>query len=108
MAEIDVYQIMNSIPDYFDAEKAQGVSGLVQCSFSGEQASEWVIRIHDQTCTVEQGTTSNPDLTIKADAKDEVKLLTGQLDPMRAYMLGKIKVFGDLALGMKLVNFFKR
>jgi len=27
---------------------------------------------------------------------------------MRAYMLGKIKVFGDLALGMKLINFFKR
>lgn len=102
MAEIDVYQIMNSIPDYFDAEKAQGVSGLVQCSFSGEQASEWVIRIHDQTCTVEQGTTSNPDLTIKADAKDGVKLLTGQLDPMRAYMLGKIKGLWGFGIGNEI------
>ncbi|NLN71096.1 MAG: SCP2 sterol-binding domain-containing protein [Chloroflexi bacterium] len=49
---------------------------------------------------------SNPDLTIKADAEDGVNLLRGKLDPMQAYMLGKIKVFGDLALGMKLINFF--
>jgi putative sterol carrier protein len=52
--------------------------------------------------------TPDPDLTIKANAQDGVKLLTGELDAMRAYMLGKIKVFGDLGLGMKLVNLFNR
>lgn len=108
MAEINVHQVMTSIPEYFNAEKAKGVSGVVQCMFSGDQASDWVITIQNQTCTVEEGSTTNPDLTIKADAEDGVNLLTGQLDPMRAYMLGKIKVFGDLSLGMKLVNFFER
>lgn len=108
MADINVQQIMTSIPSYFNAEKAKGVSGVVQCMFSGEQASDWVIKIQDQTCSVEEGKSTNPDLTIKADAEDGVNLLTGKLDPMRAYMLGKIKVFGDLSLGMKLVNFFDR
>jgi putative sterol carrier protein len=28
------------------------------------------------------------------------------MDAMRAYMMGKIKVFGDLALGMKLTTLF--
>jgi len=108
MTEINVHQLMTSIPDHFNAEKAKGVSGVVQCMFSGEQASDWVIKIQDQTCTVEEGKVNNPDITIKADAEDGVNLLTGELDAMRAYMLGKVKVFGDLALGMKLINFFDR
>jgi putative sterol carrier protein len=108
MAEMNVPEMMKMIPEHFNPEKAKGVSGVVQCHFSGNQASEWVIRIEDQTCSVEEGVTPDPDLTIKANAQDGVKLLTGELDAMRAYMLGKIKVFGDLGLGMKLVNLFNR
>lgn len=108
MAEINVRELMKSIPGYFNAEKAKGISGVVQCMFSGDQASDWVIKIENETCTVEEGRTPNPDLTIKADAEDGVKLLTGKLDAMRAYMLGKVKVFGDLAFGMKLINLFDR
>ena len=108
MSEVNVQQMMNSIPKFFNVEKAKGISGVVQCMFSGEQASDWVITIQDQTCTVEEGKNANPDLTLKADAEDGVSLLTGKLDPMRAYMLGKVKVFGDLALGMKLINSFDR
>lgn len=106
MSEINVAELMKSIPNHFNVEKAKGVSGVVQCLFSGEQASDWVITIENQTCTVEEGKTVNPNLTIKADAEDGVNLLTGKLDAMRAYMLGKVKVFGDLSLGMKLINFF--
>jgi putative sterol carrier protein len=65
-----------------------------------------VIRIEDQTCEVEEGKIDNPDLTIKANAEDGVNVLTGKLDAMRAYMLGKVKVFGDLSLGMKLTKLF--
>lgn len=106
MSDIDVKQTMRDIPEHFNAEKAKGVSGVVQCKFSGDQASDWVIKIDGQQCSVEEGTVANPDLTIKADADVGVKLLTGEMDPMRAYMLGKVKVFGDLSLGMKLTNFF--
>ncbi len=106
MSDIDVRQTMLDIPSHFNAEKAKGVSGVVQCMFSGDQASDWVIKIEDQTCQVEEGQATNPDLTLKADAEVGVKVLTGETDPMRAYMLGKVKVFGDLSLGMKLTNFF--
>lgn len=106
MSEIDVKTIMNAIPSGFNPEKAKGVNGIVQCVFTGDQASNWVIEIKDQTCHVQEGLTNDPDLSIKAKAEDGVKLLTGKLDPMRAYMLGKIRITGDLGLGMKLVNLF--
>jgi len=108
MSEIDVRAIMTKIPEYFNPEKAKNTTGIVQCVFSGDQASDWVIKIENQTCVVEEGQVNNPDLTIKANAEDGVNVLTGKLDAMRAYMLGKIKVFGDLSLGMKLANFFKK
>jgi len=107
MSEINVKQLMESIPKFFDAENAKGVSGVVQCSFSGEQASNWVLTIKDQTCSIIEGKTVNPDLTIEADAEEGVQLLTGKSDPMRAFMAGKIKVYGNLALGMKFLNLFK-
>jgi len=108
MAEVSVREIMQAIPDHFNPEKAKGVTGLIQCMFSGDQASNWIIKIENQTCSIEEGTSVNPDLTIKADAEDGVNLLTGKMDAMRAYMLGKVKVFGDLSLGMKLINFFDK
>ena len=107
MAEINVHQFMTSIPQYFNPEKARGASGIVQCMFTGEDASDWVIKIDEKTCVVEEGRIPNPDLTLKADTEVGINLLMGELDPMRAYMLGKVKVFGDLALGLKLVKFFE-
>ena len=106
MAEIDVSKIMQEIPSHFNPEMAKGVSGTVQCKFSGDQASNWVIEIEDQECSVEEGIADDPDLTLRASGKDGVKILMGQMDPMRAYMLGKVKVRGDLALGMKLAKLF--
>lgn len=106
MSEINVNQMMNEIPDHFNPERAEGVSGVVQCVFSGEQASDWVIRIENQTCSVTEERINDADLTIRADAEDGIKILTGKMDAMRAYMLGKIKVFGDLSLGMKLTTLF--
>ena len=108
MGETNVREIMMKIPDYFKPEKAKGVMAVVQCVFSGKQASNWVIKIENQTCQVEEGVVGDPDITIKADGEVGVKLLTGKMDPMRAMLLGKVKVSGDLAFGMKLIKLFDR
>lgn len=108
MADVNIRKVMQEIPDAFNTEKAKGVSGVVQCTFTDEQASDWVITIKDQTCKVEEGKAENPDLTLKANAEVGVKLLTGKMDAMRAYMLGKVKVLGDLPFGMKLISCFDR
>ena len=106
MEEINVGEVMKSIPDYFIPEKARGISAVIQCHFSGNQASNWIIKIEDQNCKVEEGFADDPDLTIRADAVTGAKILSGKMDAMRAYMLGKVKVLGDLSLGMKLPRFF--
>ena len=106
MTDIDVSKIMRAIPSHFNPELAKGASGTIQCIFSGDQASNWVIDINNQVCTVEEGKTDDPDMTIKVSGEDGVKILMGEMDPMRALLLGKVKVIGDLSFGMKLVKLF--
>ncbi|RRA99138.1 SCP2 sterol-binding domain-containing protein [Larkinella rosea] len=42
------------------------------------------------------------DCTIKVSLSDLQKLGTGELNPMTAFMFGKLKVQGDMALAMKI------
>ena len=106
MDETNVGEVMKSIPDHFVPEKARGLSAVIQCQFSGNQSSNWIIEIEDQKCKVIEGVADDPDLTIRADAIDGARMLSGKLDAMRAYRLGKVKVKGDLSLGMKLPGIF--
>jgi putative sterol carrier protein len=48
------------------------------------------------------------DATVSVDFDDFKKLAQGQLDPMMAYMSGKLKVAGDMAVAMKLQTLFSK
>ena len=57
---------------------------------------------------VAQGAPAGPaNMTLMADSSDYVKIFTGELDGMQAFMQGKIKLAGDLNLAMKLMQMFK-
>lgn len=42
------------------------------------------------------------DCTIRISEKNLAKLVTGKMNPMTGFALGKIKVSGDMSLAMKL------
>ncbi|MFC7292485.1 SCP2 sterol-binding domain-containing protein [Hirschia litorea] len=46
------------------------------------------------------------DATISVDFEDFKKLAQGQMDPMMAFMQGKLKVAGDMGVAMKLQGLF--
>ena len=106
MAEMEIAEIMREIPKHFNPEMAEGISASVQCLFSGDQASDWLLEIQNQTCTVKEEKIEDPDISIRVDAEDGIKILMQELDPMRAFTLGKVKVNGNLGLGMKLIKLF--
>lgn len=47
------------------------------------------------------------DATVSVDFDDFKKLAQGQMDPMMAFMQGKLKVAGDMSVAMKLQSLFK-
>lgn len=99
--------LINNLPESLDFEKAKGINAVVQFSISGEGGGEWAVMLDDGYITVERGKSTQPQLTIKASAEDAVKLVEGKLNPMNAFLSGKIKAVGDIGLGMKLLNLLK-
>jgi len=99
---------MEKMPGAFLPEKAQGVNSIVHFKFTGEEAGEWNAVIADGKVAVAKGAPDKPAaMTLTADSTDYVKIFTGELDGMSAFMQGKIKLAGDLNLAMKLMGMFK-
>jgi putative sterol carrier protein len=99
---------MEKMPAAFIPEKAQGVNAVIHFKFTGAEAGEWNAKIADGKCEVTQGAPSTPaTLTLTADSSDYVKIFTGELDGMQAFMQGKLKLGGDLNLAMKMMQMFK-
>ncbi len=104
---LTVVELMSKMPMAFLPEKAPGLVAIIQFKFSGAEAGDWFATIRDGKCSVEQGVSPSPKMTLSADSADYVKIFTGELDGMQAFMAGKLKLAGDLSLAMKLMTMFK-
>ena len=104
---LTVAELMSKMPKAFLPEKAPGLDAVIQFKFSGAEAGDWFATIKDGKCTIEQGAFPTPKMTLSADSADYVKIFTGELDGMQAFMAGKLKLAGDLNLAMKLMTMFK-
>ena len=84
------------------------MNAVVHFKFTGEEAGDWNAKIADGKVAVAQGEpTEKATMTLTSDSSDYVKIFTGELDGMSAFMQGKIKLAGDLNLAMKLMQMFK-
>ena len=105
---LTISELMEKMPGAFIPEKAQGVDAIIHFKFTGEEAGEWNAAIKDGKVDVAQGIPrKQPNMTLTADSNDYVKIITGEMDGMQAFMQGKIKLAGDLNLAMKLMQMFK-
>jgi putative sterol carrier protein len=107
MADITIAELMGKMPKAFDPEKAKGVDTILQFKFTGKEAGDWFAVIKDGTVNVEQGVHPSPKMTLSADSDDYIALFTGKMDPMQAFMQGKLKLQGDLNQAMKMTQYFK-
>jgi putative sterol carrier protein len=104
---LTVADLMSKMPKAFLPEKAPGLDAVIQFKFTGAEAGDWFATIKGDKCTVEKGVHATPKMTLTADSADYVKIFTGELDGMQAFMQGKLKLAGDLNLAMKLMTMFK-
>lgn len=104
MATID--EIFEQMPNVFKADKAGNFDATVQFDLSGESGGLWYVVIADGNAAVEKGSADDPSATIRMDAGDFADMMSGKLDPMNAFMTGKVKVEGDLNTVMKFQTLF--
>jgi putative sterol carrier protein len=103
MTVAETFETMKSI---FNPAAAKGVNKTFQWNISGEQAGVWAVKIADQTCEIIPGGVEKPDMTLNLSDQDWLSIAEGKLDPMNAFMTGKVKVTGDMMLAMKMSQLF--
>lgn len=101
-------EIFAQMPDAFQAEKAGNLRATIQFNLSGEGGGDWAVAIADGTCTIIEGQGEKPELTIGMAANDFVEMITGDLQPMVAFMQGKIRLQGDTSLALRFQELFVR
>lgn len=102
-----ISDLIQNLPGSLDFEKARGIHALIQFSLSGDGGGNWAVKVDDGQVTVDSGLHSKPDLIIKASVQDALELMQGSLNAVSAFMTGKVKIVGDMALAMKLFSLLK-
>jgi putative sterol carrier protein len=101
MAFTSVSEILEGISK-IDAEQIKGVNGVMLFDATGEGGGQWTLTLADDGVKLEEGETTTPDVTFTMDAQDFVAIANGELNAISAFMQGKVKVTGNMALAMRL------
>jgi putative sterol carrier protein len=99
-------EVFDQVNDAFDPKKAGNLRAVFQFNLSGPDGGDWFITVADQNCQVDTGIADKADVTVGMDADDFVKMVEGDLQPVVAFMQGRIKLQGNMDLAMKVQELF--
>ena len=101
-----IKEVFENIDQGFQPAKAEGVDAIFQFVLTGDNGGAYWIKVADKQAEVHEGQNENPTMTITSAAEDYLALVNGDLNPMMAFMQGKVKVKGDMGLALKLQAIF--
>ena len=82
-------------------DPARTVGKRMSYRFDVEGAGTWRVDVNDGTVDVEERG-GDADCVIRTSEETFLKIVNGRQSPMSAYMTGKVKVEGNMALAMQL------
>ncbi|AKU16946.1 SCP2 sterol-binding domain-containing protein [Luteipulveratus mongoliensis] len=96
-------EVFRRFPDFIDDSKSASLGSTIVFRLGGaDEPERYVVRFVDGVCTTAEGDTEERDATIVMDGADFLRLATGNLNMMKAGVLGKIAVKGNRAAALAL------
>ena len=104
---------MESVAQFFEkfaaraaenTDAATAPNAVYQFNITGDGGGEWNLDLTKGKTGdfVGEGTHDSPGATVTVSAEDWLGMVNGTLNPMQAFMSGKIKIDGDMTLAMSL------
>jgi putative sterol carrier protein len=90
------------LPSRFKPDKAAGIDVTVQVNITGPSGGDWVVAIKNQQLKVEEGTHPSPTLSLEMAEADYMNLVNGEMSGEKAFLTGKLRFKGNVALALKL------
>lgn len=99
---MDCRTLFFAMADRLDPVAAGDWSAHIQFNIAGPRGGDFTVRIADGVCTVTEG--DDPAATSRVRAADETWLgiVDGSVNPMTAFMTGKVKLSGNMGDVLKL------
>ncbi|CAD5114323.1 DgyrCDS3461 [Dimorphilus gyrociliatus] len=108
-ANSEVGKTFEVVKSLLNDDLVSKVQGVYQFDIKGKEEGKWWLDLKNGSGSIGQGDCpgdSGVTLTLKSD--DFVKMFRGKLKPTMAFMSGKLKIKGDMALAMKLEKLMKQ
>lgn len=105
---LTVDEIFSRMEGLFLPDRAAGVEASVAYKVMGEGGGEYTCVVSGGVFSLLREVKADAQATVTISAEDWIALNEGRLDPMTAYLTGKLKAAGDQNLLMKFPKFFKR
>lgn len=99
-------ELLRSMPSGFSRKAARGLSAVFQFEITGSEEFTAYLQIGDDHCTFHEGRHEKPDLIIKSPAQIWLAIARKEMSGQIAFMSGKYRAKGNLALLLKLNSLF--
>lgn len=113
MSQLDnksLEEIMATIEEIINANNGpiSGLSIKYQFEISGDEEGIYQLDLQDGKASIAQGAGEGVQCTLKMSFKNFKKFLAGQLNGTAAFMMGKLKIDGDITKALKLESLLKQ
>jgi NAD(P)-dependent dehydrogenase (short-subunit alcohol dehydrogenase family)/putative sterol carrier protein len=103
---LDPAAIFNNMLAAFNKEAAKDVDVIFQFNVKGAKGGDWIVKVKNSTCNIQEGNSLNPDCTLTISDDNFVKLFTGAMTSMQAFTSGKLSLDGDIMKSQLIEKLF--
>lgn len=93
---------------HFDADAAQGFSGVFVLDLTGASGGALTVHVADGVLSTSPGAAPYRDVRIGIDADDFLDVLAGRANGELLHMAGRVQIEGASALVLRLQTLFRR
>lgn len=98
-----VEETFRIVKDSLSEDVVKATQAIYQFELSGEDGGTWFLDLKNKSGNVGYGEPSDrADVVMSMSTDDFVKMFSGKLKPTMAFMSGKLKIKGNMALAIKL------
>lgn len=98
--------IFAAMPAGLNREAAKDADVVYQFNLSGEGGGQFTVVIKQGICTVAEGVSEHPHVTVSASVADYLNIVMGAYPFGLAFINGRLKVAGDLRLLLRMGKYF--
>ena len=98
----NVEELFDQMAGRFDPDAWGGSDAVLEFNITGDGGGTWTANIADGQLSVSEGGADDPTMSLTCTAEDFVKIANGELSGVNAFMMGKLKIDGDMSMAMKL------